>query len=72
MSPIPQTSFLVWTFFAASYRKTALVELQSDLQMKHTFLSLTKKILHFPNNSVKKISKIEHCGNVHSHGSTLG
>ena len=25
MSPIPQTSFLVGTFFAASYSKTALV-----------------------------------------------
>ena len=23
-SPIPQTSFLVWTFFAASYSNTAL------------------------------------------------
>ena len=25
MSPIPQTSFLVWTFFAVSYSKPALV-----------------------------------------------
>ena len=28
MSPIPQTSFLVGTFFAASYSKTALVIFQ--------------------------------------------
>ena len=26
-SPVPQTSFLVWTFFAVSYSKTALIEL---------------------------------------------
>ena len=25
MSPIPQTSFLLWTFFAASYNKITLV-----------------------------------------------
>ena len=30
MSPIPQTSFLVWTFFAVSYSKAALVQKKSD------------------------------------------
>ena len=32
MSPIPQTNFLVETFFATSYSKTALVQHYTQLQ----------------------------------------
>ena len=34
MSPIPQTSFLVWTFFAVSYSKLALVDVMRGQLIK--------------------------------------
>ena len=48
MSPIPQTSFLVWTFFDVSYSKPALVI--NLLQVEQ---------LHFPTRILLLSSKFE-------------
>ena len=42
-SPIPQTSFLFGTFFAASYNKTALSNFKKDLEISSNFGGLFRK-----------------------------
>ena len=44
MSPIPQTSFLVGTFFAASYGKVALSTTFATDKLRLLFISLTKSV----------------------------
>ena len=45
MSPIPQTSFLVGTFFAVSYSKTALANITISIILEFD-AEVAEKVLH--------------------------
>ena len=57
MSPNPQTSFLVGTFFAASYSKTALISLALIVHI----LLLNKQVIKTASNVVERYVFFQGC-----------